>query len=221
MAKVSRCENQFSYWYTCRFVDREELEDALEQLDIITTPEHRERLFSSLVSDGNDKLDLEAFMVLGRKTEQSMYIIDFIPLEEVQVIQEHKLEYARIVCSSLFTAFLFIFLPFFSSSSSGGSRARTRVRARVRTRLPPVLDCLLQAVESCETVDEQTTQLSILTIENGKNRGRVYVYDLPSTEGQIWLEQLNVTVKKVKLDVHACALSALLGPYSSQRDHLS
>ena len=47
----------------------------------------------------------------------------------------------------------------------------------------------MQAVESCETVDEHT-QLSILTIENGKNRGRVYVYDLPSSEGQIWVERL-------------------------------
>ena len=61
----------------------------------------------------------------------------------------------------------------------------------------------LEEVEAVETDElsaesgEDEAQVHILTKEDGKNRGRAYIYNMPSSEGAVWMDKLKQAVKEV------------------------
>jgi hypothetical protein len=57
----------------------------------------------------------------------------------------------------------------------------------------------VEAVEADEHSDENETevQLRILTKQDGKNRGRTYIYNMPHDIGMVWISKLTLAVKGV------------------------
>ena len=57
----------------------------------------------------------------------------------------------------------------------------------------------VEAVEADEHSheNEAEVQLRILTKQDGKNRGRTYIYNLPHDEGMVWISKLSSSVKEV------------------------
>jgi hypothetical protein len=71
----------------------------------------------------------------------------------------------------------------------------------------------LDEVESIESDEhsrenEEEVQLRILTKQEGKNRGRTYIYNLPHDEGMVWVRKLTHAVKQVRQAGMQCATPA-------------
>ena len=76
--------------------------------------------------------------------------------------------------------------------------------ARVSEAFMRIIESIpLEEVEAVEADErsaesgEDEAQVQILTKEDGKNRGRAYIYNMPSSEGVVWIDKLKQAVKEV------------------------
>ena len=76
--------------------------------------------------------------------------------------------------------------------------------ARLSEASMKIIDYIpLEEVEAVEADErsaesgEDEAQVRILTKEDGKNRGRAYIYNMPSSEGAVWIDKLKQAVKEV------------------------
>ena len=118
-------------------VDRSELKAALQELNLFTTEDIFDKLWTSLDTDCSGALDVERFTILGRRSCVSCRIIDSIALDEVQAVESQELENGNL-------------------------------------------------------------EVRVLTTDEGRNRGRVYVYDLPWQEGQEWVSKIRHQVSAAR-----------------------
>jgi len=78
-----------------RVIDRSELKEVLTDLNLFTTEIDANTLFVKLDTDSSGFLDFDEFKQLCKQSEESMKIIDSIPLQEVETIERedhHDLE---------------------------------------------------------------------------------------------------------------------------------
>jgi voltage-gated sodium channel len=174
-----------------------ECKACLEHLNLYSNSDDIQRLFHSLDADNSASLDLDEFKQLAKWAHISNFVLDYIPLQEITVLEYDIVEVGR-------------------------RRSVVGVEFEVKKEFEEhksVWKQIVGAVEDIVGVDidedgevgadklpdwnENTHEfhLRIMTADEGHNSAKTYVHRIPKDQAQLWWDALRKTIRERKVYV--------------------
>lgn len=200
-------------------LQKDELEQALIDLNLYSSKSDFDNLFTLLDCDSSGALSWDEFKILAARSAASNQIVDYIPLDEIETIdvEVHPIESTK---GDLIKP---------SSQAKDSALQHKDAKEPSAQSKTGCLASLLSMVERAVGIDfdgdgqvdtkeipacnpkSEEVLLLLTTMENGHNSGKTYVHALPLDQAQNWVSRLTQAVNLAQVFQHREYMSAIYG----------
>ena len=200
-------------------LQKDELEQALIDLNLYSSKSDFDNLFTLLDCDSSGALSWDEFKILAARSAATNQIVDYIPLDEIETIdvEVHPIESTKDDLIKPSSQAKDSALRY-KDAQEPSAQSKTSVFASLLSMVERAVGIDFDGdgqvdtkeIPPCDPKSEEVLLL-LTTMENGHNSGKTYVHALPWDQAQDWVSRLTQAVNLAQAFQHREYMSAIYG----------